>query len=366
MYKYIKIKKFKGFQEFAMVNMSRINLIAGVNNVGKTAFLEAMFLHCGAYNPTLTLTLDSFRGLDKIHVEFSGLERSPWDSLFNKFDKSEKIEIEGGFMEGSVRKISLQVVHPSDELIEKDSVIKYGISTRRNLSLDTKNAILLKLKYEESSGKKSSKKKTGTSLLRIGPDGVSAPITKSPPFPAIFLPARFRIPPEEDAKRFSNLEVFDQQNMLLDVLKLIEPRLKRIAVVATGAAPILYGDIGFSQMLQLPNMGDGMSKLASVILAIGNAPGGVVLVDEIENGFHHTMMQKVWSAIGRAARNFDTQIFATTHSLECITAAHRAFNQEENYDLLVHRLKRVNEAVTDVIFNKSDLDAALELKMDVR
>jgi hypothetical protein len=78
------------------------------------------------------------------------------------------------------------------------------------------------------------------------------------------------------------------------------------------------------------------------------------------------MMQKVWSAIGRAARNFDTQIFATTHSLECITAAHRAFNQEENYDLLVHRLKRVNEAVTDVIFNKSDLDAALELKMDVR
>jgi AAA15 family ATPase/GTPase len=154
--------------------------------------------------------------------------------------------------------------------------------------------------------------------------------------------------------------------MLLDALTLIEPRLKRIAVVATGDAPVLYGDIGLSQMLQLANMGDGMSRLASLILAIGNAQNGVVLVDEIENGFHHTMMQKVWAAIGKAARRSNTQVFATTHSLECIISAHKTFTQEENYDLLVHRLDRVNDTVKDVTFSQSDLDMAFELKMDVR
>ena len=366
MYKSIKIKNFKGFQEFAMGNIGRINLIAGVNNIGKTAFLEAMFLHCGAYNPALTLNIDRFRGFDNIHIEFSEFGKSPWDSLFYKFEKLRNIEIEGVFTEGSVRKISLQVVGPSEESPEKGPIIQYGLSTPENFPLNLENARVLKLNYEDTIGKDGIEKKSGSSFLSISPRGVKAPMVKSPPFPAAFLAARTRISPEEDAKWFSNLEIVDRQDMLLDALKFIEPRLKRIAVVATGGAPVLYGDIGYSQMLQLPYMGDGMSKLASIILAIGNANDGVVLVDEIENGFHHSLMQKVWAAIGRAARQSNTQIFATTHSLECIMAAHKAFTKGENYDLLVHRLKRVNDTVEDVTFSQCDLDTAFELKMDVR
>ncbi len=119
-------------------------------------------------------------------------------------------------------------------------------------------------------------------------------------------------------------------------------------------------------MLQLSYMGDGMSKLASIILAIGNAKDGVVLIDEIENGFHHSIMQKVWAAIDRAARHSNTQIFATTHSLECIIAAHKAFIEGEQYDLLVHRLDKIDNMIKDVTFSRCDLDIAFESKMDVR
>jgi hypothetical protein len=367
MYKSIKINNFRGFQEFRLDNIDKINLIAGVNNVGKTALLEAIFLHCGAYNPSLTLNLDKFRGFEQIHVEFgSGSEKSPWDSLFNNFDISKKIEIKGYFTDDFVRKIGLQVVRPSGESPEKGPIIQYSPSALRNLPLDTENTIVLRLNYEEFTGKKLNKKKSGASFLSIGPNGVSTPIVKRSPFSAIFIPARYRIPLEEDAKRFGNLDVVGQQNMLTDALKLIEPKLKRIAVVASGGVPVLYGDIGLSQMLRLPYMGDGMSRLASIILAIGNAKDGVVLVDEIENGFHHSMMQKVWAAIDRAARHSNTQIFATTHSLECITAAHRAFSQSEHYDLLVHRLNRMDGIIKDVTFSQFDLDTAFKLKMDVR
>jgi hypothetical protein len=367
MYKSIKINNFKGFQEFVLDNIGKINLIAGVNNVGKTALLEAIFLHCGAYNPSLTLNLNKFRGFEQLHVEFGGeWEKSPWDSLFNDFDKSKKIEIRGDFTDGNVRKIGLQVVRSSEESPEKGPIIQSGPSAFRNIPLDTENTIVLRLNYEEFTGKKFNKKKSGASFLSIGPNGVSTPMVKQSPFSTIFLPARYRIPLEEDAKRFGNLDVVGQQNMLLDALKLIEPKLKRIAVVASGGVPVLYGDIGLSQMLQLPYMGDGMSRLASIILAIGNAQDGVVLVDEIENGFHHSMMQKVWAAIDRAARHSNTQVFATTHSLECIIAAHKAFSQAEHYDLLVHRLNRVDETIKDVTFSQCDLDTAFELKMDVR
>jgi len=260
MYKSIKINNFRGFKEFEMDNLGRVNLIAGVNNVGKTALLEAIFLHCGAYNPALTLKIDSFRGFGQIHVEFdrSRLEKSPWDSLFHDFDKSRKIEINGKFTDGSVRNIGLQIVRPSGESPEKGPIIQYGPSALKNPPLDTENTIVLKLNYEEFT-KKKSKMNHGSSFLSIGPGGVGTPIIKQPPFPAAFLPARYRPPPEEDAKWFSDLEVVGQHDMLLVSLKLIEPKLKRVAVVATGGAPVLFGDIGLKQMLPLAYMGDGMS-----------------------------------------------------------------------------------------------------------
>jgi len=113
-------------------------------------------------------------------------------------------------------------------------------------------------------------------------------------------------------------------------------------------------------------MGDGMSRLASLILAIGNAKNGVVLVDEIENGFHHRVMAKVWRAIAKAARRFNCQLFATTHSLECIASAHKAFSKEESYDLLVHRLDRTDDKVSATTFGQDELDVAFEMKMDIR
>lgn len=367
MYKSIKIHNFRGFKDFVMDDVKRINLVAGVNNVGKTALLEAIFLHCGAYNPGLILNIDKFRGVGQVNKEFKGgrSDKSPWDSLFYNFDDSRKIEIEGVFEDGFFRKIDLYVFRHSEDSFEKGPIIRYRTSAPVNPPLDIENTVVLSLDYEEIPSK-NAKKRSGSSFLIIGPDGISTPIIKPPPFSATFLPASHRIPLEVDAKRFGSLEIVGKQDLLLDFLRLIEPKLKRIAVVATSGLPVLYGDIGLGKMLQLAYMGDGMARLTSIILAISYCKDGVLLIDEIENGFHHTMMQNVWHAIGTAARDFNTQIFATTHSLECILSAHKAFVSSEPYDLLVHRLNRVDGSIKDITFGHDDLDTALELKMDVR
>jgi hypothetical protein len=369
MYKSIEINNFKGFRKFALDKISRINLITGVNNVGKTTMLEAMFIHGGAYNPSLTLSIDKFRGIDKLRFKMGAEDNTPWDALFNDFDTSCDIEIKGEFADRSTRKISLQIVRPSEDSPEKGPIIQYGASDpmgpshRQSLQAYPGNTIVLRLNYEESPGNK-----IGTSFLILGPEGTKVPLIRAPKTPIIFLPARLRVSVEEDAERFGKLEIEGQQDMLLEALNVIEPRLKRIAVVAMGGQPVLYGDIGLSRMLMLTYMGDGMSRLASLILAIGNAKNGVVLIDEIENGFHHTMMPKVWEAIDKASRDFNTQVFATTHSLECVISAHKAFSKEEySDDLLVHRLERVdNDEVKDIVFSQDDFKTSLRLRMDIR
>ena len=71
MYKSFNITNFKCFRKISLDYLRRVNLIAGMNNVGKTALLEALFLHCGAYKPELILTVNAFRGIEKIQVELS-------------------------------------------------------------------------------------------------------------------------------------------------------------------------------------------------------------------------------------------------------------------------------------------------------
>jgi len=368
MYKSLKIDNFRGFRNLVLNELGRINIIAGINNVGKTALLEAIFLHCGAYNPSLTIKIDNFRGVDTFQIEFGRPDKTPWDSLFKNFDTSKDIVIMGKFEDNSLREIRLHIIGPAEELPKE-------VPTFRNIPLETEKLSLsvgfdksigLRLDYLEENPQKNGEKIEGSTFLTIGAKGLQIQLVKPPTFPAIFLAARHRTSPTEDVERFGNLEITGQQDLLLESLTIIEPRLKRIAVVAIGGLPYLYGDIGLDQMLKLQHMGEGMAKLASLILAISSTRDGVVLIDEIENGFHHTIMPKVWLAIARAARRNNTQVFATTHSLECIIAAHKALLEEEPYDLLVHRLDCENDAVKAVTFGQEDVDIAFKMKMDIR
>lgn len=153
---------------------------------------------------------------------------------------------------------------------------------------------------------------------------------------------------------------------MLDVVRLIEPRLRRIAVAVVADEPVLHGDIGTGRLMPLPVMGQGIVKLASLAARIGNAPNGVVLVDEIENGLHHSVLPAVWRAIGEVARRFKTQVFATTHSLECIAAAHRAFMESGTYDFRLHRLEQAEGTIRAVTYDQEALDAAIETGLEVR
>ena len=65
-------------------------------------------------------------------------------------------------------------------------------------------------------------------------------------------------------------------------------------------------DVGLSELVPLSTMGEGMARVARLILALPAARGGLVLVDEIENGLHRSVLLKVWCSVAHAAARFDT------------------------------------------------------------
>jgi AAA15 family ATPase/GTPase len=65
-------------------------------------------------------------------------------------------------------------------------------------------------------------------------------------------------------------------------------------------------------------MGDGMWRMLTMAMAITQAKGGVLLVDEIDTGLHYTAMADMWNLICKSAKEFQVQVFATTHSYDCV------------------------------------------------
>jgi hypothetical protein len=212
-----------------------------------------------------------------------------------------------------------------------------------------------------------SEKQVASSRISVAPPGrlqiTRANLAAYPP--GVFLPANIRIA-GDDAERFSRLEAVGRQDELLPVLQLLEPRLRRLAVLVTGGVPIINGDIGIGTLVPMPFMGEGIGRLLSILLALANTPDGTVLVDEIENGLHHSVLNAVWQAIGAAARQYNVQIFATTHSWECIQAAQHAFAAQEPYDFRLHRLERINGDVQMITYDQEALGAAVTAEIEVR
>lgn len=187
-------------------------------------------------------------------------------------------------------------------------------------------------------------------------------------YPPFFQSDRVLINPTEQSTLFGKIDIKKgEKNIVLHALKVVEPRLTGISTIVVNDTPILHGELeNMERKIPLSNMGDGLARLTSLILYIINAPDSIVLIDEIENGFHYSILKDVWRVIDEASKPKNTQIFATTHSWECIVAAHNAFSESEKYDFALHRLDMVDDKIKAITYDQETLSASIEIGMDVR
>src|SRR5258707_499756 len=130
MYKSFEIKNFRCFEDFRIVDLQRINLITGKNNVGKTALMEALFLHSGTYNINLTQFIHNFRNMN------IGTGKGPatfWDALFSNFDDADPIKLVGGFDDSVTQTMQLRTVREVEELTQIATQLKVFVPALNTL-----------------------------------------------------------------------------------------------------------------------------------------------------------------------------------------------------------------------------------------
>lgn len=352
--KSVNINNFKCFKKIEIKSLSRVNLITGKNSVGKTAALEAMFLLAGVENLGLILPISQLRGIGALRGDIKAILELLWAPLFHNLEIGEKIQIKANLNTGKNKKVEISLISPTS--MELDSYTE-----RSGGSISRK---ILEQKVADDSGAEP----TTFQMKFVDGRFQIEPLPSEPPYPGYFLTSRFPPSQEEIAYLFGRLAKSKKLEDidLANIMRIVEPRLKQMDVIPSAGLPMIYGDIGLDQMLPISLMGDGLERITGILLKMANAQKGVVLIDEIENGLHHSILKEFWEIIDRAAREFNTQVIATTHSYECIREAHSAFCKSVGYDFSLHRLDRVEDGIDIATYDQEALEAAVKTDFEIR
>lgn len=162
------------------------------------------------------------------------------------------------------------------------------------------------------------------------------------------------------------------ESEVISALKLIEPKISGVAFVED----ITKGSRGDNRIplvkikdidepLPLKSMGDGMTRLFHIIVALVNARNGILLIDEFENGLHWTVQPKVWDIVFHLSERLNVQVFATTHSRDCVNGFDSAWNKYPSLGAFF-RLEAKDNVIKVTEYTSETLTDSLETDVEIR
>jgi AAA15 family ATPase/GTPase len=320
MIKSIEIHNFRCFSSVELSNCRRINVIVGKNASGKTAFLEALFLASGI-TPELGVRIKGWREQPTLVLKpDKSAYDTIWKDLFYRLDQEQTISIKFKGSTGYSRSLSILYESPQSPVIP----IGESIATAPIISPVT-------FVYTEESGKEH----RVSPVLTAG--GLNLGIAPMRPIESVFLPAHRQTSAQEYATFFSTLS---KQKRHLELVRSLQgefPFVEDISVeIGSDAQAMLWASVDqLPEKVPITLLSAGITKLLYILLAISLHPRGVVIIDEIENGFYFDRLPSVWSLVLQFAKQHEVQIFASTHSQECLeSAAEVAKDQSKEFSVI--------------------------------
>jgi len=355
----LRVSNFRAFKNLEVNRLGRVNLVVGRNNVGKTTFLEAVHLYSSGDIIAAIIRLLRRR------QEYSLQKNRPTVFFSNLFyqDAAIPLPIEIGEKTGENQLVIRSTWRWVEENIENEGETRIkrqmvGDNPPENLELESTEVL-------------SVRRGKGTVQFASVESG-----QYSGRFPGIhedyknslLLPSSgFQDDSINVSELWDQVVLTDKENAVLDALRVIEPDLERMAMVQRkGTQGIAMVKLRQKKNMPLLSLGEGMNKLFELALGLVNTgEGGTFLVDEIDSGLHYTTLVDVWRLVFRTAVRLKVQVFATTHSWDCIKAFQEAAVEHPSDGMLI-RLERSEEDIRAELFSEKDLTIITRESIEVR
>lgn len=309
----LNIRNFRIFEELTVEGLKRVNLIAGKNNTGKTALLEALRILAAGADSTVVNHILQQRG------QFTPSWASSYEALFNRNHAGDTAGLQ--INELSIRK---EKGSHGPELVYRVDIGSKVVNRQLNA-------------------------------------------TDSPGFPkdqAVFVPFLGDSAPL--AALWENIALTDLEDEVLNIIReTVEPGLIRLDVTGGNARVRLKGE---PSPIPIQSLGDGVQRVLALVLALVNAKGKLLLIDEFEAGLHHSVQEKLWELTFDYAKKWDIQAFITTHSDDAVRTFYYAASRPAYAGEAFFMRLQFNRAgkLEAIPYDISRLENALELNLEIR
>ena len=380
----LEILRFRGFQHLRIEHLGEVNLIVGQNNVGKSSLLEALLLYARRASPIVVQRILGIRdenrmprpdrnlSIEKTLMSASGVEEALTSARYlfygRKEIKSPMEPIEIGPIDSAEDKLILNV-----QWYKKDSN-EEEVST------------LLKKLFKGISEASTPYEISETSTPRFTIQFGKGKEFNHPIIDLIGSSSRlysfeldeitcFSIDASglnrrEVGELWDSIALTDREKEVLAALRIVAPGVEDISVIGT---PTSFGErvpivkvTDLDEPLPIRCLGNGMQRILGISLALVNAKDGMLLIDEIENGLHHSVQSDLWCLIFQLAHRLNVQVFATTHSWDCIKAFQHAAQENEQVQGVLIRLEMKDGEFGATLLDKQDLAIATRHQIEVR
>ena len=348
MFHNIEINRFRGIKYSKIEGLKQINLFFGKNNCGKSSLLDAFFLISGISNPKLPLNVNIIRN-------YRRLESSDMKLDFYSLDMSSPIVIKAE--NGETRELQISVVESSSSKVNLLGEDNNVVST----DLDNKYGLVLKYKVDEQAYESSI-------IMSHSSNNSLEQRIKMPAHYKEKLTCRYLNPKFDFTTSIDGLvDVIKNKDeaFIVNALRLIEPNIKDFVLSQNE----VLVDIGLDKRIPINMMGDGARKILSILTSIYECKNGIVLIDELSNGFHYSVMKGVWRSIVSVAKKNNVQIFATTHDLDSIKGLRDAAMSGEEYDdfIVCFKLQRTaDNELKSYTYSLDSVDYSLTQEIEIR
>ena len=348
MFHNIEINRLRGIKHSKIEGLKQINLFFGKNNCGKSSLLDAIFLISGISNPKLPLNVNIIRN-------YRRLEPSDMKLDFYSLDMSSPIVIKAENDE--TRELQISVVESSSSKVNLLGEDNNVVST----DLDNKYGLVLKYKVDEQAYESSI-------IMSHSSNNSLEQRIKMPAHYKEKLTCRYLNPKFDFTTSIDGLvDVIKNKDeaFIVNALRLIEPNIKDFVLSQNE----VLVDIGLDKRIPINMMGDGARKILSILTSIYECKNGIVLIDELSNGFHYSVMKGVWRAIVSVAKKNNVQIFATTHDLDSIKGLRDAAKSGEEYDdsIVCFKLQRTADyELKSYTYSLDSVDYSLTQEIEIR
>ena len=309
---YFKVENFKRFDSLEVKDIGQFNLIVGDNNVGKTTLLEALLFDEVDHNQCLInfayslykkgILLPNEKNYDFLEFFLSKKNRPLHFSFkYNHAETNSLIVVKKLYSE--IESNKLQELQLSFLLNPNSG------NGELNFAIEFDNGVDKDYKF--------------TSHVPLNFHNVNAPFLS------------FNITYEEHREFFfSQLSISTQKlEQLITDLKLFIPDLVSIEnnqALIPQRFIVAIRENG-KDLLPLAQYGEGTIKLFRYLIKLNSFADRRLMIDEIDAGIHYSRMKDFLKKMIQTAKNKDVQIFATTHSKECLAYYTQAL-QELGYE----------------------------------